>query len=100
MRQDHPQNAKVVTRTLPNANTALVARARQDPRNGKIDPLGPDKIGTTTRTTPTGRIRCTPGAEPSLASRMQQDLPQLSENDPASVEPWTLRPTPNPGTQA
>src|SRR3954470_12697677 len=41
------ENAKFFT---PNANTDSMARSRQDPRNGKTDPVGPDKTFATTRT--------------------------------------------------
>src|SRR3954468_14978753 len=40
-------------RRRPERQDRPGTRSRQDPRNGKIDPVGPDKICTTTRTTST-----------------------------------------------
>src|SRR4051812_27429465 len=57
MRHDRPQDAKIATRTLPNANTDSMARTRQDLRHDKIDtdPEAPDAPPTPNQVILSGR---------------------------------------------
>src|SRR4051812_36289000 len=79
--------------------TESEARTRQDPRNGKNAPVGPDKVFPTTRTTPPRKDPMRPRRRTKSGFPEQQELPRYPRTSPRdrTVEPWTLRPTPNPG---